>query len=145
MARRKQAGFGFGRARRARHRSDGGGEPDEIQPLPLERFARMAEPILCGAPGATLKRDFDQPGIAAVETAQQMHGIGKVASRMRSCRLQQRGEVRMARAPVARDAYEMRLGNADRLALNGPVDRHSVPSLARAEPKPIRTGPKARA
>jgi hypothetical protein len=51
----------------------------------------------------------------------------------------------MARASIARDAREMRLGNADRFHFDGPVDRHSFPSLAQAEPKPSATGPKARA
>jgi hypothetical protein len=33
----------------------------------------------------------------------------------------------MASAPFARDPRELGFGNADRLAADGPIDRHSFP------------------
>jgi hypothetical protein len=50
-----------------------------------------------------------------VKAAQQMHGVGKVAARMRPGGFEESVEVRMARATVARDPGELGLGNADRL------------------------------
>jgi hypothetical protein len=38
----------------------------------------------------------------------------------------------MARAPIARDPRELGFGNADRLAADGPIDRHSIPLVRRA-------------
>ncbi len=51
-----------------------------------------------------------------MEAAQQVDGIGEVAAGMRAGRFEQGVEMRMARASLARDAGELRFGNADRLA-----------------------------
>jgi hypothetical protein len=65
-----------------------------------------------------LERDLDEAGITAVEAAQQMHGIGQIASAMGTGRFQKAVQMRVARATVARDAGKLRLGNADRLRLH---------------------------
>jgi hypothetical protein len=62
-----------------------------------------------------------------VKAAQQVHGIGKVASGMTARRFEQRVEIRMTRAAFARYPSELCFGNTDRLAFYGPVDRHSFP------------------
>ena len=51
-----------------------------------------------------------------MKAAQQMHGVGEVAAGMAAGGFEQRVEMRMARATLARDAGELRFGNADRLA-----------------------------
>ena len=51
MPRGDQARFGFGRAGRARHRSDRGGQPHEVETLALEGFRGAAQPILASPVG----------------------------------------------------------------------------------------------
>ena len=51
-----------------------------------------------------------------MQAAQQVHRVGEVAAGMRPGRFEQGIQVRMARASLARDAGELRFGNADRLA-----------------------------
>ena len=60
MARGDEAGLGLGSARSARKRADSGGQPDEIEPLPLEGVGRVGQPIVDRTLGAALKRDFDE-------------------------------------------------------------------------------------
>ena len=120
MPRGDQAGFGFGRAGRARHRSDRGSQPNEVKTLALEGF-RSAVSQIALRRRAALKRDLDQAGIAAVKAAQQVHRVGKVAAAMRAGRVEQAVEMRMARAAVTRtrascaSATLTGLGSTDRL------------------------------
>jgi len=51
-----------------------------------------------------LKRQFDKPGIAAVEAAKQVHRIGEIARRIRPHCFEEAVEVRMARTTAFRDA-----------------------------------------
>ena len=102
MARGDQAGLGFRRAGRARHRSDRGRQADEVKPLAFERFARRGQPGLASPVRAALKRELDEARVAAMKAAQQMHGIGEVAAAMRAGRFEQAVEMRMARATVTR-------------------------------------------
>ena len=98
----EQAGFGLGRAGRARQRADRGGQPDEIQPLALERLGRLGQPGSRGAVRGLGERELDQAGMAAVQAAQQVHRVGEVAARVRAGSLDQGMEMGMARAAVCR-------------------------------------------
>ena len=139
MARRDQARFSFGRARRARHRPDRRGQPHQVQPLALERFAGTRQPCLRLTLRIALERDLDEAGIATVEVAQQVHRVGEIAARMGPGQFEQGGQIGMARTALARDAGQLCFGNADRfgprqsinltrtLVVDGPIDRHSSP------------------
>jgi hypothetical protein len=75
-----------------------------------------------------------------MNVAQQVDGVGQVAAGVPAAALQQKGEVGMARAPIARNASELSLGNADRYAVDGPIVRHSYPFVRRLLAKPYRAG-----
>jgi hypothetical protein len=79
-----------------------------------------------------LKRKLDQTWIAAMQAAQQMHRVRKIAAGIAPRRLEQLVEIRMASAPISRDPRELGFGNADRLLADGPTDRHSTPLRARS-------------
>jgi hypothetical protein len=52
--------------------------------------------------------------------------------------------MRMARATFARDTGKLRFGNADRLSIDRPVNRHSLPLVRiRVKAKPYPGGPNA--
>ena len=115
MARGHQTSFGLGGAGRARKRADRRGQPDKVEPLALECLGSMGQPLADRAGRAALKCDFDEAGVTAVEAAQEMHGIGQIAAGMAAGAVEQCGEMRMARKPLARDTSELGRGNADRL------------------------------
>jgi len=74
-----------------------------------------------------LERKLDQARITAVKAAQEMDGVGKITPGVRAGCFKQRTEVQMARAPVACDSRKLGFGNADRFAVDGPINRHSFP------------------
>jgi len=74
-----------------------------------------------------LERELDQAGIATVEATQKVDGVGQIATRVPAGSLKQCIEVRMARGPVACDPRKLGFGDADRFAVDGPIDRHSYP------------------
>ena len=75
-----QSRFRFRRAGRARQRADGSGKTNEVEPLALETVGGAGQPIADRALGAALEGNFDQTGVAAVETAQQMDRVGNIAA-----------------------------------------------------------------
>ncbi len=115
MAGGAQARFGLQRAGRAWHWANRGGQPDEIEALTLERFARPLQPRPDIALGRTLKRQLDQARVTAVDVAQQMDGIGQIAAGMASGCFEQGIEIGMAGAAFTRDSAKLRKRCTDRL------------------------------
>ena len=128
MPRSDEAGFGFDCTGRARLRANSGGQADEIQALALERLAGAVEPGTRFALRAALECDFDETGITAVKAAQEMHRVGEIPRRVRARGFEKRIQMRMARATFTRNTGKLRFGNADRLSLDRPVNRHSLTS-----------------
>ena len=71
--------------------------------------------------------DLDQSRVTAVKAAQQVYGIGKVAAGVRTGSFEEGLQIGVTRAPVAGDTRQLGLGNADRLTVDGPINRHSYP------------------
>ena len=140
MALGEQARFGFGGPGSARNRADRGGQPNEVLALALERFGSAREPGVGALVRAGRVSELDQAGMAAMEAAKQMNRVGKVAAGMRPRSLDQRQQMGMARTAIVVDAREMRLGNADRLAV-GPTARHSLPTTHRPDAPSLSRGP----
>ena len=109
-------------------RADRGGQADEVQALALEGVGCLVQPVARGAGGAGLQRQLDQPGMAAVELAEQVDGVGKVAGGVRAGRGEQGGELRMACRTRVGDARELRLDDASLVALDCRVRRHFLVS-----------------
>ena len=68
-----------------------------------------------------MERKLDEAWIAAVQAAQKMHRIRKIASGIAPRRLEQLVQVRVASAPISRDPRELGFGNADRFLADGPI------------------------
>jgi hypothetical protein len=76
-----------------------------------------------------LERDIYEAWVTAMKAAQQVHGVCQVAGQVRSGSFEQTIQVRMTYTPLTRDAGKLRFGNANRLLIDRPADRHSSPLL----------------
>ena len=119
-----KAGFGLGRAGRARQRADRGGQADEVEPLALEGVGGVLEPVAGRPAGVQAQRHVDQAGVAAVEAAEQVDRVGEVAGGVGARALDQLGEKGVGGATLGRDAGKLRLGGAEHLPVDKPVVRH---------------------
>ena len=129
MALRSNGGFGFGLAGRARQRAGGDDEADEIGALVGEPVRGDAEPFERGGIIGVVGGVIDHAGVAAVEHADQMDGIGEVAHR-RDSRAEQ---VEMAVRTAAIRSEQRRERPPGAPVLHGQlrIQRHSVPTPIR--------------
>ncbi len=80
------AALGFGLAGGARQRSRGRGEPREPGALVDERRRRGLQPIALERQVRVRQRVIDHPGVAPVQHAEVMRGVGEVAQRLGAAR-----------------------------------------------------------
>jgi hypothetical protein len=79
-----------------------------------------------------LERHLDKSWIAAMETAQKVYSIGKVATRMTAGSFKKEVEIGMSSTALCRDARELGFGNAGLDMADGPIQRHSFPPVLAA-------------
>jgi hypothetical protein len=127
MTRRYKARLGLGSSRSAGKRPYCRRQTHKIKPLAFEPFRSAVQPILDWPLRATLEGDLDQSGVTAVQAAEEVDGIGKIATAVTPRRFEQASKIGMASTSLARDSRELDFGNADRFVADGPIDRHSSP------------------
>ena len=124
MALGQKSIFGLHGAGCRGHRADRRGQADEVEPLAVEGVGGIAEPIAYFAVRRGGEREIGQAGVATVNRAQQVDGIGKVAGRRCAGRGKQGGEMGMARRAFGIDSRQLRRGDTCYLLLDCRLDRH---------------------
>ena len=80
------------------------------------------------------ERELDQPGMAAIERAEQMHGVGEVARGVRPAGGGEVERMAMPGKPEVGDARRLSISNIQHRSLDCLMDRHCslTPVLAGA-------------
>ena len=117
LALRSNCGLALRLTLRARHRADGGGYFGQKGTFLDKGVGGLVHPIArCGIDRFT-RSIVDDPGMATVEQAQKMDGIGQVAHRVGAARQRAGADVRMRAGAVAGDQRIEHFGDAARLYL----------------------------